>query len=411
MMKYVLLAGVTLLNIFGLLAQSDFRKGYVILNENDTVFGLLDYKGNKNNSKKCIYKQNFNSERQIFTPYDIIGYRFIDSKYYVSKPVNIEGEVRRLFLEYLINATVDVYYFRDLDGDHYYVEDDLGNFIELKNSEKEVVINDKKYVKESNEFVGVLKVVFKESPTVSKKAQSTSLNHKSLIDITTDYHNEICPNEECIVYEKKLDRIPNKFGVVLGVNGMSISESANMQEEYYYLENSNFGFNIFPSVGVFYKINMSFVDERLFLHYEATYSRTKLTTSNTYIEPVYRTEYINDISWVESRVQNLCVFNYEFPRGKFRPTFQFGGFLNYFFGDEYSRNLEASYSWGEVFDTDQTNDNPFSKWGYGINLGLGLRSTYKNDKELYLDMRYQAEFGRLKGIMANVISINLGFQI
>jgi hypothetical protein len=51
----------------------------------------------------------------------------------------------------------------------------------------------------------------------------------------------------------------------------------------------------------------------------------------------------------------------------------FGGFARYAFPGEYERNLEIKYSWGETYRTEQFNENPFSKYDYGISCGAGLK--------------------------------------
>ncbi|NJK84854.1 MAG: hypothetical protein HC906_01615 [Bacteroidales bacterium] len=162
-------------------AQSDFRNGCIILNNNDTIYGLIDYKGNIAIAKQCVFKKDENSTKQNFIPGEIRGFRFTNSKYYISKSIEVDHELKILFLEYLINGVVDVYYYRDDKGEHYFIEDENGNFHELKNEDKEIVINQTRYLKESKEYINVLKYIFKESPMISKKVDYVGLNHKSLI--------------------------------------------------------------------------------------------------------------------------------------------------------------------------------------------------------------------------------------
>lgn len=92
-------------------------RGYVITNPGDTLFGEIDYRGDLLMGKLCRFKDN-NGEEQEFLPAGIQGYRFIDSKYYISLEVN----GRNVFLEYLINGKVSIYYLRDDAGDHYYID-------------------------------------------------------------------------------------------------------------------------------------------------------------------------------------------------------------------------------------------------------------------------------------------------
>ena len=217
-MKHLLVISVVLISSMAeVFSQADFRNGYVVKNNNDTLHGLLDYKGNKANAKKCIFKADAHAEKQEFAPEDIKAYRFIDSKYYISRSIKARDQEELVFLEFLINGTVDIFYYRDeLSGEHYLIENSDGQLFELKNEEKELIVRDVITVRESKEYIGVLKYTFKESPVISKQVENMSLNHKSLIDITHAYHNEVCINEECIIYEKKLPGHKVKFGLLIG---------------------------------------------------------------------------------------------------------------------------------------------------------------------------------------------------
>jgi hypothetical protein len=111
------------------MAQSDFRPGYIVNNNGDTLTGLIDYKGNQANARKCIFKLSNDASEEKFTPDDIKAYRFIDSKYYVSKKVMTEDSTEtQLFLEYLIDGIVDIYYYLSPSGDNYYVDPGDGTY-------------------------------------------------------------------------------------------------------------------------------------------------------------------------------------------------------------------------------------------------------------------------------------------
>ena len=411
-MRYLITTGfIVFLSIIRLNAQSDFRDGYIIGNDNDTIYGLLDYKGNKANAKKCIYRKDINSLDQIFTPEEIKGYRFADSKYYVSKSFKTGKETKQLFLEYLINGIVDIYYYRDDNGEHYLVDMGHDELYELKNEEKEVIIDNTRYITKSNAYIGILKALFRESPSISKRVENIALDHKSLIKVAHDYHYEVCTDQECIIYEKKLPEIRNTFGVVVGLNGLLISQINEYPEDLYYLTNSQFGFKIYPSIGLYYKVNMPFINERIYFQYEGTYSRLHVKTSNSFIEPIYNMNYLNDISVTQNAFNNLGYIKYEFPKGKIRPAFHLGAFVNYFFKTNFNRNLEVKFSWGDTYFTSQSKDSPFMKLDFGVNVGIGLSTNYLNDKELLLDFRYQRGFGWLNALNTNMFIVNAGFQI
>ncbi len=411
-MKYLITpVFVVLFNMLTIHAQSDFRSGYILNNDNDTIYGLIDYRGDKANAKKCSFKKDDDSEIQTFSPEEIKGYRFLNSKYYVSKNIAVGDAPRQLFLEYLINGVVDMYYYRD-DGEHYLVDDGSGNLYELENKVKEIKDGNITYTKESKKYIGVLKIVFQDSPSISKRAEHTGLNHKSLIDITHDYHYQVCTGEECIIYEKKLPTVKQSLGVVVGVNGMWISQTGEfIDERLYYMEGIQFDFELFPSIGMFYKVNMPFINERMYSQFEGTYSRAHLKASGLYKEPMYSLDYYNNISVIQHNFNGNVIIKYEFPTGKIRPTFQVGGFVKYTFIEDYVKDLNVETTSGETYLVNQSKDSPFIKFDYGVSCGIGIRGKYVKEKELYLDLRYQRGFGMLMNLNTNAISLNLGLQL
>lgn len=415
MKKIILLGLILLFNAIQLIAQSDFRNGYIINNQNDTIIGLIDYKGNKASAHKCTFRKSIKADNQIFTPKQIKGYRFIDSKYYISKAVDLDNETKQIFLEYLIDGVVDIFYYRD-NGEHYLVSDDSDKLHELVSEEKEILTNGKKYSKVSKKYLGVLKAAFKESPSINKRVDNISLTHKSLIKITRDYHTEVCSTEGCIIYEKKLPKIKNTFGVIIGMNSLSITESDKFDEVYhYYMKNLDFGIINYISVGIFYKVNLRFLNERTFIQYEGTYSKLNLSASNSYTKIVGSMTYLDDITMSFNSFSNMAMIKYEFPKGKIRPTYQFGFFYDRFLKPESNRNTDVLHSWGDInYSNNYTTKSfigPFKNFDFGVSLGVGVKSFYMKDKELFLDLKYKRGFGLADQLNTNTFLLNLGIQI
>ena len=166
-------------------AQFDFRPGFIVKGASDTVYGLIDYKGNKSNARKCIFiaGRNKESEPVTYTPLQISAYRFTNGKFYISRTVKSGSEEIQLFLEYLINGKIDVFYYRDDDDEHYFIENEKDKLVPLTNEEKEMYVDWVQYRQESKKYIGVLKYFMQESPNSVKKAEQVNLNHGSLIKI------------------------------------------------------------------------------------------------------------------------------------------------------------------------------------------------------------------------------------
>lgn len=407
MKQVILFLGLMMFWVNEVFPQSDFREGYLVTNTGDTIYGLIDYRGNKANSKYCVFKDKPDANEMRKSPAEISAYRFKDSKYYVSKTVNIGERVDTLFLEFLINGIVDIYYYRDNLAENYLVDDGDGKLILLKNEQKEVMVENKKYVRHAREYVGILKYVFMQSPSVCKEVEDISLGHKSLIELAKEYHNEVCTDKECIVYEKSLPRLKILTGPSLGINLIALSEENFNADEFYYLQNSDFNVDVYPSIGFYTMVSMPYVSERLFFQYEGMYSKHHLFTVNTFYDPISETDFINDISITNYVWNNSFNFRYEFPTGKLRTVFDAGIFLNYYFKTDYNRDLSFTMD-GTDYEKEFT-DYPFLKFDRGIGIGTGLIGSVKN-MPIRLDMMYKRGFGIINSLKSNTFSLTISMQ-
>lgn len=181
-------------------AQSDFRKGYVIALEGDTLYGEIDYRGDKRMSSICSFRVDQDSDVKEYTPDEIRAYRFVDSKYFVSK----ELKGKRFFFEYLIKGQLNIYYLRD-EKSRYYIEKEGVGFVELPFEEGIRKAEDgKDYAYETVKHKGILEYFMSDAPELKNDIYSVrEPSHGALIKIGEKYHNMVCDDEKCIVYEKK----------------------------------------------------------------------------------------------------------------------------------------------------------------------------------------------------------------
>ncbi len=78
MKKFISLILICNLVVLSAFAQSDYKAGYLIKNNNDTVNGFIFLGSSKENSKECKFKPDVNSGEQYFSPFDIKSYRFMN---------------------------------------------------------------------------------------------------------------------------------------------------------------------------------------------------------------------------------------------------------------------------------------------------------------------------------------------
>jgi hypothetical protein len=188
-----------------LFGQTDFRTGYIIDSSGDTIFGQVDYRGDLLMGMQCRFMKEGQKEVQLFKPFEIQSYRFTDGKYYISRKISNQD----VFLEYVLNGQVNIYYLRDQSGDHYYIEKDTLGLTELPYSERVEALADgygkhPQYLVKSKQHIGLLKLYMYDAPELNSSIEALGAPvHRNLVSIGKKYHNLVCKDHECIVYERK----------------------------------------------------------------------------------------------------------------------------------------------------------------------------------------------------------------
>ena len=197
-------------------SKDDFKQGYIITLKGDTTKGFLQVQDARNASEKCVFKPNSDGKTSTFYPNEILGYRYLDSKYYISKEISVDSLTKKVvFLEFLIKGAASIYYYASDDKEHYYIEKLPEGFIELTEKERTSVVNEHSYIRPLK-YKGKLSYIMQDCPNITNEIQNTSLSHKSLIKLTKDYHEKVCKSANCIIYERQNNSTKVKFGILAG---------------------------------------------------------------------------------------------------------------------------------------------------------------------------------------------------
>jgi len=220
-------------------AQSNFRPGYIITNEIDTISGLIDFRTYKMNAHTCKFKTSDASAEKVYSPGDIYGYRFTDDgKYYVTKDVEIDGQQKKVFLEYLIQGLISLYFYPTEGFDYYFFQDESGRMIPVTKQQSKMILDDKSgecRFSEDNRYKGKIGYIFRDSESVSKAANKMDFSQSDMISLTKKYHAEMCTTgEACIEFETKSGKYTEiKISVYAGMQIQTYKPRSQFYSEYY----------------------------------------------------------------------------------------------------------------------------------------------------------------------------------
>lgn len=410
MRKRILLLGFVLCTAFSVSAQSDFRKGYIITNDNDTIHGLIDYRGDIKNCSQCIFKLEETDKPIEYLADDIKGYRFIDSKYYIS--YYLDDLAERVFIEYLIDGIVDIYYYKDNFKENYYASKNGSELYKLDNEVIEIKVDDKIYAKNSNKYISILRYLYSDSSIPLDKVNTLRLGHKPLIDISHEYHNNVCNGDECIIFEKKLPPVRVEFSVLLlsdfsnvDFSNVEFSEKLNVFEKYSY------GIDVGYSLGIGMSTYLPRLNERISVYFQLLYSNNNFNSSVITEDDFYK--YYNYSKMSFNYLNSFIGFKYVFPKGKIRPEFLLGLVKNFMISTKDEQIIDQEVSDG-VIKTYVYNDELSLNYS-GAALGLGL-NFYELKKVMFnislqYNFMYNDFFGEVNTTASKYNSLKIGLGI
>ncbi len=313
-----------------LTAQSDFKPGYVITLQGDTIKGYIDYRGDDFNASHCNYRATPDGDTKEYLPGEIPRYRILDGKVYVSKEITIDGAVKTVFLEMLVEGKANLYAYapgafakrgnlEEIDKVFYIETQERGLQI-LENSETEKYTDNKtsvaagsssphRYIKQNNEYIACLKITFQDQFQLMNEVEHTGFNQKDLIKITKKYHDLSCPDEACIVYSKGNTGVKNRLVIVVGtqVSRVKLTER-NVAAEFEILDNTSYG----VVAGLQLESNGNGTYDRFFSRLSLLYTQVEHEDSSIPILLKYQSLNIG------------LSLNYIYPRYKVKPSIGIG---------------------------------------------------------------------------------------
>lgn len=390
--------------LINLQGQTNFIPGYIVTNENDTLQGLLDYRGDIRNSRKCEFKENENALAKEFLPFSIKGYRFTESKYYVSKYVLSEGNKTPVFLEFLVNGISDLYFYNAGIEDHYYIEKADGKLIELTNEFKPVQVDGNNYISESKKYIGILKLAFADCQQLFPMIKGARLEEKSLIAITKKYHDYMCDGEKCIVYEKQLPVVRVKFGSFISMNGSFLTFNKNPL-----YQAIHFRMAAYPTIGLQLNTSMPKANEKLSFQVSGEFGKsyfygTGINPANSAFEEINLHAFL---------LKGKVGFKYTYPKGKIRPTLLIGGNIIKLMKTN-GKRIEERLSYSTVY-TSEWKDVPVSDMLLGYHVDLGIDYYHSATLVPFVKLGYESSVGNNDFILSqstttiiNTINLNVG---
>ncbi|MDN3641854.1 outer membrane beta-barrel protein [Lutimonas halocynthiae] len=372
-------------------SQNDFRKGYIITNEKDTINGLVDYREGNTKYKTCYFKLDENEDLTNYDSNQILGYRYIDDKVFVSKEVTKENNAKgNGFFEILTRGNVLLYrYFGT-----FYIQKEDEKLHELTNEPVKYYIDGKEYIKNSNRHIAVLSYLLSDCPSIKDKISKVKYSERQLTELIEAYNK--CSGQASISFKEGKPWFKTHFGLSIGYNFSKLNFSSDLNNTEYLTSGFDYANSIMP--GLYFDFLSPRIHERIAVHVGLAYLSSTYT-SNSKIE-----SYTNERNYITMDLEQLKIplgFKYVFSEKNITP------YIN--LGISSTIILESSFSWIQELENNNVvqtydresifiDDNQLGFWG-----GIGIKKSIKNKLSGFIEMRYE----RTSGVSINIADSSL----
>ena len=90
-------------------ANKEWKSGYVVTTQNDTIKGYIAYRKSMEDQEKCLFKKDIRSPEFNYTPNELISYQYDDGLCFQSKNIKTAHLNGKYFVECLLEGIINLY--------------------------------------------------------------------------------------------------------------------------------------------------------------------------------------------------------------------------------------------------------------------------------------------------------------
>ena len=365
-------------------SQVDFRKGFVINNSGDTIYGVINYREGSNSYKYCLYRKSLNDSIIKYTPQNIKGYGFIGDRVYESRNVLSSSQVKEnevAFFEVLTRGLITLYRF---DEDFYVLKGDTV-FYKLYQERKESNEGGFTLVTYAPKYIGYLNILMGDSPAYVKRISDLSFNEKSLTRLVEDYNRE--KSFSSVSYKSGKPWTSWSVGISGGMSSSRLSFSGS--EEYYYNLLGSYSTSTYPFIDLAVEFASPRLSERIALRADMILYNDKFTSYVRTQAYFHDTRYFTTIDITQLKIPvGLC---YYFRLNKYTPYINLGASATFQIKSDYRLLIEDNHSGVVTSYTTKKLLDPRTQGGvWGI---VGVERAISKKLAGYVEFRSGESFG------------------
>jgi hypothetical protein len=357
-MKKCTLISILLFPISVILGQSDYRPGFIVTLQNDTIYGEIGYKSNSNLYQSCRVRND--GTFTDFSPDQLIGFGFKNDKYFTS------GIVAGAYVEELVRGALTLYKHQDT----YFLENNAGDIYKLEEKDSVMLVDDRNIIYRSQRWRGIVSYSVSDCFINSDLVQQLDFNERKLTEIVSEYNK--CIGSEYTIFKGTKPWTRIEFGLHQGIVLSNIGLVRSTQYEHLSSRYNTIG----PLIGLSVTASSPRVDEKMAIQTGAFFSKSSY---NSVI--VKTSSEIEELHCVTMNISTIGIplgLKYSLPFGSY--SLQLSGGIIYDLLLESKAIVTSEYISNTVVKTYEEPAFELNKSQAGYQAGSYLIRSFKNYK-------------------------------
>jgi len=374
-----------------LIAQTDFRSGFIITSSQDTILGEIDYRSNAKNYESCIFRDQ--EGETIYAPNQIAGFGYDNDRFFTSQIID------ETFVEALVVGELSLYRSKD----KFHLKKD-NNIFDLESIIEEIRQGGKILKTEKGRWKGIISYLIRDClPHPEDLVSTVELSERSLTKLIVK-HNK-CKGGRYIEFKANKPWAKIELGVKAGLTSAKIQTQDNLSY-FLYLDDSYM--TIAPTIGAQLTISSPRITEDFAFESELHFSRSNYSS----LVKISKTSVIYHDTYITLNTISLPLsLKYLFPEKRYSFYVQAGVNFDYNLSSK-TRLLTERVS-GMVVETDIEhqafiiNSKQIGYWG-----GVGIHRSFAKLKAA-ITVRYfeMSNLSMTRGLTAHNSQLSINFII
>ena len=202
--KIVLILFLLSTNLYSQKLIGDEFPGYIINTNKDSINGTIRFTSNISNKSQCDFKKNNSNKYELYSARELSAFGIHKGRRFHSRTVELDTSTHQYFLELLVDGIVNLYILKDFGKTKYFIEKG-DKIFELSNNEFDAKDEfDVSQIRSTEQYKSMLAQLFQDSEISVKNIKKSPFSQAALVNLTTEYHNNVCDSYDCIDYTQNI---------------------------------------------------------------------------------------------------------------------------------------------------------------------------------------------------------------